>query len=283
MKTGTDNGDDMKTDDMKKNQTAKITNADSQAAYSKNPYIGAMERSKSSTEDNIWLITMTDMMSLLLVFFVMFFAITKKKAQVEIEKLRQMRINVEETKAPAKMPETKMPETNVTPDKIYEEPAPSLGTNVSVEGAKIKDELDAAFKGMDVTNDVRVRAKSEEVVITINNGIMFNSSDAKIVGRVFYPILNKIAGIIVMYPSFKVEIDGHTDNVPIDTPKYHSNWELSAARAMSVLRYFIDDEKLDATRFYVKGNGGEHPVAPNDTDENRALNRRVEIRLKKSS
>jgi chemotaxis protein MotB len=272
-----------------KNITDKIKTADGQPTYS-NPYIGAMERSKSSTEDNIWLITMTDVMSLLLVFFVMFFVITKKKAQAEIEKLRHMRIDVMETAAPAKVSEVnveansaaKVYEAKVSETTQYDKPSPAFGTDATIEGEKIKNELDAAFKGMDVMDDVRVRAKSDEIVITINNGIMFQSAGTRVDSEV-YPILNKIADIIVMYPSFKVEIDGHTDNMPISTPKYPSNWELSAARAMSVLKYFIDEEGLDSTRFYVKGSGGEYPVAPNDTAQNRSLNRRVEIRLKKSS
>jgi len=276
-----------------KTKTDKTAARDTQAAYS-NPYIGTMERSKSSTDDNIWLITMTDVMSLLLVFFVMFFVITKKKAQAEIEKLRQTRINVVATTAPADVSEASFGAisetksgTKESQEKTYnaaqfQKPSPALGVDMTVEGEKIKSELDAAFKGLDVSNDVRVRAKSEEVVITINNGIIFHLADAGI-GSEVYPILKKIAGIIVTYPSFKIEIDGHTDNMPISTPKYPSNWELSAARAMSVLKYFIDEEGIDSGRFYVKGNGGEQPVAPNDTDENRSLNRRVEIRLRKSS
>jgi chemotaxis protein MotB len=97
------------------------------------------------------------------------------------------------------------------------------------------------------------------------------------------PLIAGIAEIIRTNPSYTVEIDGHTDTVPIHTSRFPSNWELSVARATSVLKYFIDVQGMDPSRFYVKGNADQRPVAPNDTPEQRAQNRRVEIRLRNSS
>jgi chemotaxis protein MotB len=96
-------------------------------------------------------------------------------------------------------------------------------------------------------------------------------------------LLHSVAEIIRKYPSFIVEIDGHTDNVPIKNRRYPSNWELSSARATSVLKYFTNVHSIESSRFYVKGNGAERPVASNDTPHNRTLNRRVEIRLRDAS
>ncbi|MBF0566970.1 MAG: flagellar motor protein MotB [Nitrospirae bacterium] len=97
------------------------------------------------------------------------------------------------------------------------------------------------------------------------------------------PLLDKVAEIIQLYPQYAVEIDGHTDNVPINTHAFPSNWELSAARATNVLKYFINVHGMNPTRFYVKGSADSRPIVPNDTHEHRAQNRRVEIRLKESS
>lgn len=76
-----------------------------------------------------------------------------------------------------------------------------------------------------------------------------------------------------------MRIEGHTDNVPIRTPRYPSNWELSTARAVNVLRYFTEQENLHASRFSAVGYGDTQPVASNDTAEGRAKNRRVALIL----
>jgi len=70
---------------------------------------------------------------------------------------------------------------------------------------------------------------------------------------------------------------GHTDNVPISSPKYASNWELSVYRGLYVLAYFIDEKKIPPERFSVGGYGDSRPFNPNTTARNRASNRRVEI------
>ena len=92
-------------------------------------------------------------------------------------------------------------------------------------------------------------------------------------------LLDRIAEIINRYPAYLVEISGHTDDVPIRTPLYPSNWELSVARASSVLKYFIHTHSVDPSRLSIKGNADKKPLTSNDTPENRARNRRVEIRF----
>ena len=72
-------------------------------------------------------------------------------------------------------------------------------------------------------------------------------------------------------------VQGHTDNVPISSARYNSNWELSTARAVSVVKYFIEVKGLDPTRFSATGYGEYQPLLDNTTPENRAINRRVDI------
>jgi chemotaxis protein MotB len=74
-----------------------------------------------------------------------------------------------------------------------------------------------------------------------------------------------------------VKVEGHTDNRPIGTYRFPSNWELSSARASSVIRYIIQTENLDPKRFIAVGYGDTRPIAPNDTRENLQKNRRVEV------
>jgi chemotaxis protein MotB len=73
-------------------------------------------------------------------------------------------------------------------------------------------------------------------------------------------------------------VEGHTDNLPIETVEFKSNWELSAARAANFVRY-LEDKGADPQRLAVIGYGPHRPLAPNDSDENRSLNRRIEILL----
>ena len=75
----------------------------------------------------------------------------------------------------------------------------------------------------------------------------------------------------------KIVVAGHTDDVPIKTARFRSNWDLSAARAVSVLHELIRDGGLDPARLIAEGHGEAHPLVPNDTADNRAINRRVEL------
>jgi len=92
-------------------------------------------------------------------------------------------------------------------------------------------------------------------------------------------VLGKIAPIISPLPN-DVVIEGHTDNVPIHTSQYDTNWELSTARATSVVKYFVNIEKLPPARLSAIGYGEYKPIAANDTPENRNKNRRVVFFIK---
>ena len=91
-----------------------------------------------------------------------------------------------------------------------------------------------------------------------------------------YALLEKI-GAIIARTSYFIRIEGHTDNLPIHTKLFPSNWDLSTARAVNVLRYFIQSHRIDAQRLAAVGFGEFQPLAPNDTPANRAKNRRVEM------
>ncbi|MBF0608865.1 MAG: OmpA family protein [Candidatus Magnetobacterium sp. LHC-1] len=225
-----------------------------------------LERSGASSEDNLWLFTMTDVMSLLLVCFVMFFIITNKQKAV-----------VGETKKDALqrdiMVETSMP--------ITDELTVALKKDMPVETNEvaITGEIASLIRELNLQDDVTVTAMNKDVVVTMMENVSFTPGAANVLAPSM-PVLDNIAEIIKRHPGFMVEIDGHTDNVPIRTALYPSNWELSAARATSVLRYFIAKHDIDPSKLYVKGNADSRPIVPNDTPERKAQNRRVEIRLK---
>jgi len=124
---------------------------------------------------------------------------------------------------------------------------------------------------------VRLEMREKGLVITFVADILFNSGKAKIKTEA-YPILNKVATVLKEnVPNMKVGIEGHTDNVPIEHSDWKSNWELSSARALSVLHYLINDESISPDRLSAIGYGEYQPVASNDTSADRRLNRRVEV------
>ena len=114
--------------------------------------------------------------------------------------------------------------------------------------------------------------------LTLKGALLFDSGSAKLKENV-YPMLDKLGLILMTYPDSLIEIEGHTDNVPIHNSVYANNDELSSARALSVFQYFMDTTTLDPANIKHSGRGEYVPVADNSTEEGRAHNRRVEIRI----
>jgi chemotaxis protein MotB len=104
---------------------------------------------------------------------------------------------------------------------------------------------------------------------------LFDLGDAQVTADAA-TLLNKV-GAIISQTNYEVRIEGHTDNLPIRTDRFPSNWELSTARAVNVLRFFVEKLNIPARRLFAVGFGEFQPRYPNDTEEKRSLNRRVEI------
>ena len=135
----------------------------------------------------------------------------------------------------------------------------------------LKEEID---EGM-----VTVEVVDTNVIIRINEKGSFPSGSADLHPE-FMDVLDRIAVAISTRPG-KVVVAGHTDNRPISTQRFRSNWELSTARAVTVAHAILTDPTLDPKRFLLEGHADSDPLAPNDTAENRALNRRVELIIKR--
>jgi chemotaxis protein MotB len=124
-------------------------------------------------------------------------------------------------------------------------------------------------------NQVRIRRSNRGIVMTLSDKMLFESGDAAL-SKSSYSLLNRI-GKIINSTHAQVDIQGHTDDRPIRTDAYPSNWELSTARAVNVLRYLITEAGVSSHRLSAVGLSKYHPLVPNTSEENRALNRRVEI------
>jgi chemotaxis protein MotB len=125
--------------------------------------------------------------------------------------------------------------------------------------------------GFLVSNDQR------RLVFTLGERITFNLGEAALL-EAYQPIFIRIAGFIASKPDYQVVVSGHTDNRPIQTKKYPSNFELSASRAINVAKFLIGNG-VDPQRVSIQGFSEYRPLRENTTPQNRQKNRRVEIAL----
>lgn len=132
-----------------------------------------------------------------------------------------------------------------------------------------------------IADSVSVQMDTEAyqfVQISLNGAILFDSASAD-VKQSALPILTRVGDILQHYKGYQIKIEGHTDSIPISSSKYQDNMELSQDRALSVFRYLRDSKNIDPTKLESSGKGEYEPIASNRTAEGRAKNRRVEIKI----
>lgn len=141
--------------------------------------------------------------------------------------------------------------------------------------ARISTDLTELAERLNCQNDVSVAYTTQGLVMRLSDHALFDAGVADISPPAM-PLLQKI-GAIVARTAYEVRVEGHTDDIPIKTNRYPSNWELSTARAVNVLRYIIDAYQIPRERLSAAGFGEYQPIVANDSSMNRAKNRRVEI------
>jgi len=143
------------------------------------------------------------------------------------------------------------------------------------ELAKIFHTLEELAYEFNMEKEINLVLTREGLVMRMSEHMLFGLGSADIAPEAL-PLLQKV-GAIISKTAYLIRIEGHTDNLPIHTERYPSNWELSTARAVNVLRYFIKNHNIDPRRLAAEGFSEFHPVVANDTAQNREKNRRVEI------
>ena len=137
--------------------------------------------------------------------------------------------------------------------------------------------LKEALKEQIGKGQIEVTGDNERTIIRIREKGTFTSGSANLNAR-FKPVLKKIATAVLNTPG-QIHVSGHTDNIPISTFRFRSNWELSSARAVSILDELLLHEKIPNDRLVIQGYADTKPLVPNSTAKNRAINRRVEIEV----
>ena len=226
-------------------------------------------------ETSVW--SMVDLMTLLLVFFLFFYASSIKKFPADSHDSPQ--------NMPDLMNETSLSNQENTvmtnqPESIQTQSKPStsrdqnemLEQNIAQLRADVLATMDESEKDVFlISNDQR------RLVFTLGERITFNLGEATLL-EAYQPIFVRIAGFISSKPEYQVVVSGHTDNKPIQTIKYPSNLELSASRAINVAK-FLMEHGVGPQRVSIQGFSEYRPLLQNTTLENRQKNRRVEIAL----
>ena len=240
-----------------------------------------------------WLVSYADFITLLFAFFVVLYS----SSQVDHKKVGKLARAIEVAfQAMGVFPAsgTSVPlqsEGEVPPGDIQMlqnvQPSTSIGRIISpAEGelggptengvvADLRKELETALAPEIFKKDVALRTEPDGLVISLREVGFFASGSAELRAAAA-PAFRKIAQVLIERP-YQIRIEGHTDNVAIHTAKFTSNWELSTARAIEVIRLLIADMKFPPERLSAGGYGEYHPVASNATEEGRSQNRRVDI------
>lgn len=135
-------------------------------------------------------------------------------------------------------------------------------------------QVEQFVKDSGLDDSMAVDRVADRLVIRMKSAILFSEAQAVLTPQA-REVLAGLAPVLARAPS-RLRVEGHTDDVPIHSPQFPSNWELSTARAISVIQY-LEEQGFEPERLSVAGYGEFHPFVPNDSSQSRALNRRVEI------
>jgi chemotaxis protein MotB len=222
---------------------------------------------------NEWLATFSDTMTLLLTFFILLYSFST----VDAGKFKQIAAALQSVltgQAGSSIIDYDL-ETGDVPI-VGESPDNSdIPLDKGKENEMMYEQVKEFVEKNKLEAVVRIKEDSRGVIIELRDSVLFDSGRANI-REDSKPILEKISSLLSTLPN-EINVEGHTDNVPMKNYKFESNWELSTARAGSVLRYFVEKKGIKPNRFMASGYGEFRPLVPNDSEENRAMNRRVSI------
>lgn len=238
-----------------------------------------------------WLITYADLITLLLIFFVLMFAMSR----LDTEKYKEITQSLQNTFRSGDSLLSQGSGITGTADKhTHRNPDTTLKSDQQKKGADQLSDRELAFRKQEqelqnlmkviskyvkdnkLEDQIFVADQPQGISITLSDKLLFDVGKADLKPGAM-PVMDKLASLFKELNTV-ISIEGHTDNLPIVyASRYKDNWELSGARALSVLRYFLDEKHLDAREFQYAGYGDTRPAADNRTEAGRQKNRRVEI------
>ena len=146
------------------------------------------------------------------------------------------------------------------------------------QSEQLAERIEEAIEESQMEDMIQLDFTSQYVQLTLKGAILFDSGSASLKEEAM-PVIERVALILERYAESEIEIEGHTDSVPIHTSRFASNNELSSARALSMFDYLVTHTALEPAKIKHSGRGEYVPVADNSTPEGRAKNRRIEIKI----
>lgn len=236
-----------------------------------------------------WMTTYSDLVTLLLCFFVLLFsmAVIDKQKFIEIANsfrstFKQINSGGDQFKSSSGdvlisvLDEQKVKESvNQDSNSVVNRNNSKKNENNTEKLENMRSDLEAAIKDLQLESFVKVIEERTTITLRIDSAVLFDSgsADIKDSGK---NVLKK-AGALLKQINKEVFVQGHTDNVPIYTRLFPTNWELSTKRAVNVAMFMIDWTGMDPHKLTATGNGEFKPIAPNNTEINRQKNRRIDI------
>ena len=160
----------------------------------------------------------------------------------------------------------------------FDEKVSDVQNEMLKQNEQLAEKIEEALQEQNLSGDVDIDFTSQYVELTLNGALLFDSGKAELKKEAL-PLMEKVGVILQKYAESTIEVEGHTDNVPIHTARFANNNELSSARALSVFDYLVEHTNLIPANIKHSGRGEYIPVADNSTPEGRAKNRRVEIKI----
>lgn len=240
-----------------------------------------IEQFEGDENPNSWIVTFADMMTLILVFFILLYTLADYHDKAYRAHIASVQIIDGDGSQVSVIDYATRQGRSPEPLKAVEDllglnPSPDV---IQVPKPKVFTDMASMIEYTDLAESVELEEKADQINLSIDGRFLFESGQSQLKDSARI-IFNNLAQIFRENPDFRIAIRGHTDDLPIETQQFPSNWELSAVRATTVLRYFIQ-QGIDPERMTATGYADFLPIMPNNTPENRARNRRVEFVLEK--
>jgi chemotaxis protein MotB len=245
-----------------------------------------------------WMATFSDLMNLLLCFFVLLFSMST----VDAEKFEKVIASFQSTfsilpSGGASIGEGALVSSGISQLEMYDVYYNEMNDSRTEqeteenndlkeayeeesleESEKMAEEMETALARYGIQDEVEIEFNAQYVLLNMNGALLFDSGQSDLRSEA-YALIDKIGKVLTPYQDNIIEVEGHTDNVPIHSSKYEDNDVLSMYRALSVADYLREITDIEPAHIKSSGRGEYVPVADNDTAEGRARNRRVEIKI----